>query len=153
MYLPLTTLEEAWGDSDDLKDEIEPYKTNNKYIDETFQEKYLTSHVIPKSSNIDRHQNRIVHTIPSRIDVPLFDRKLIETLMSKSPQDRTMLVTKLLREHYVSSKQTTKPTDNIEYYQYATNNTNDSDSNLVTILFIVLIFIFIDKLVTVWNNS
>lgn len=153
MQLPLTSIKEAWGVStlDDRSDtSVLPKRAKNL--------------LVQKPQFVDMHPNSIQPAVQNRMDIALFDKWLIDKMTSALPQDRTLLVSQLLRSHFSMPKapeQYTQPMspfehsggERIEYFKAGNQKPLDQNEQLLGILTLTFFFILLDKLISIWNKS
>jgi hypothetical protein len=155
MYLPLTSIKDAWGVSS-LEEEKPVKNANAIKSDDTINQHSLLN----SASQLNEHPNYITNTTPTRVDVSIFDKDLVVALSQMSPQDRTLFVSNQLRnkETQLQIKTQIQPQgDTMEYYRPLTNNNDNikpTDSvHLWRLVTFVMILMLIDKLLSIWKNS
>lgn len=150
MNLNFTSIEDAWGEP--------PNYTNPR-----FQEAQLDKYMTPKSSQIRHfHPNNIVESVPTRIDVAIYDPNVIDKLYNKTPENRTLFVTDLIRRFFLGKQKSNSPQEQQplvnkkEYYVHPTCTSfidslyDRTGDMLMIVLFIVLL---VDKLLSILKNS
>lgn len=159
MNLNLTSIEEAWG-------------KGGVYTHPEFQQAQLDKYMVPKSSQIlgEFHPNNITESIPTRMDVSVYDQNVIRKLYNKTPENRTLFVTDLIRRHFVRPATTTttnshpeptttttttpkhRPSKTKEYYMHerCLSWFDDNGDWMIIALFVVLL---LDKFLTILKNS
>ena len=176
MYLPLTSIQDAWGVST-LEDRSDTAILTNRFHGEG--RNHLPGNnnngfLEQQQSNSSTHPNAIQEPIQGRMDIPVFDRAVIESMKNQPQQDRTHLVTKLLRTYFTSltaTKPTTTVTNrshipttyaspkpkktSVEYYKSSSSVTDNGENaeKLLSIMTLMLLFILADKLFVIWNKS
>lgn len=161
MNLNLTSIEEAWGAGD-----------IQSYTEPDFQQAQLNKYMVPKSSQIRQfHPNNITESVPTRMDVSVYDPNVIRKLYNKTPENRTFFVTDLIRRHFsrpvaknVEPHQQPEPQQpgasperavrrSKEYYLHERCMSWFDDNAgewMIIVLFIVLL---LDKFLTILKNS
>tara|TARA_Y100000389_G_scaffold134961_1_gene132482 strand:+ start:27634 stop:28071 length:438 start_codon:yes stop_codon:yes gene_type:complete len=145
MIIPLTPIEEAWGNS--LKIEtpssrpaVHSYQQVTGYVEDDPNHLYK----IP------------THFVPNTLDVTLKNKDVISQLLPLTSNKRTDLITNLIIKFFnpftdssSSSTVVNESSDHkkTEYYKVDDNQTVDM------IIVILLLYILIDKFMTVWSRS
>lgn len=152
MNLNLTSIEEAWGGV-------------QSYTKPDFQQAQLNKYMVPKSSQLHEfHPNNITESVPTRMDVSIFDQGVIRKMYNKTPENRSLFVTDLIRRHFLrpvrnvepTPKSETQPTrESKEYYLHdrymSWFETYVGDGEwMIIVLFVVLL---LDKFLTILKNS
>ena len=155
MNLNLTSLEEAWGVSDREVNSV------NHYMNPTHQSTHLRKYVTPiqaGSSQIS-HPNAITQSLPTRMDVAIYDKNIIKKLHTQTSDNITLFVTNLIRRYFTKpEKQTEQPDrdDRIEFYEkprclsWFESSTDNYGDLMIILLFVLLL---IDKMLTIFKNS
>jgi hypothetical protein len=102
MYLPLTSIEDAWG-SNSVPVDTQPPQPN-RYNTPDYQKQFLQEHGhIANEANVGAFNPKTQiddllidkqHVLPTRVDVPLFNKKLVEVLLRMEKPERTEYVTR-----------------------------------------------------------
>lgn len=174
MYLPLTSIQDAWGvstledrsDTAILTNRYENPPKNNSGFQRDIQRDNQRDNPRDNNGFLEQQQTNITHPntiqepIQGRMDIPVFDRSIIETMKKKPQQDRTHLITKLLRAYFTNPPETkvvknipTNPKPSVEYYKSSPGVNNVDAETLLSIMTLMLIFILADKLFVIWNKS
>lgn len=168
MYLPLTSIQDAWGVSS-LEDARPPPRTTNNHAARmaSYQPQAIMGaqqqpmqskqqqHQLTKPDyehNAEHHPNYIVQPEQTRVDVALFDKRIVSVLSGMTPQDRTMHVTKALR----GETTTDIPLETREYFKPPKSMSMEPcvvDQQLWGMVMFVMIFILMDKLIGIWKKS
>jgi hypothetical protein len=151
MNLNLKPIEEAWGSGGDVR---------SYYTKPDFQQAQLNKYMVPKSSQIRGfHPNNITESVPTRMDVSVYDQNVIRKLYNKTPENRTLFVTDLIRRHFGSRPSVAKNVDEPspkakEYYLHERCMSWFDDNNagewMIIVLFVVLL---LDKFLMILKNS
>jgi hypothetical protein len=126
MYLPLTSIQDAWGvpsleleegnSSNGNKTPVvlsrmtnQPQNTqtqtqtqrngNNHPTPTPTPTPIIANNLYAVSTDVKQHPNYISEPEPTRVDVALFDRTIVSTLYGMSPQNRTMYITEAVRNN------------------------------------------------------
>lgn len=147
MILPLTPIAEAWGENDIMnikspqKCDLIQNNCNNTDNNNTYATVQDTT-----------------GTPPDRINVTITDTRLIQKLYDRSVTEQTNIVIVALNNYF--KKATNIIDDKIEYFRNSTTTTtpngssssSDNDS-FKLIMLCILILIFVDKIMNVWNAT
>lgn len=149
MYLPLTSIQDAWG-VPSLEEgnkaparslttnkpsmiavmPVQPQNTHTQTQTQMQMQRNGTpvaNHLYAVPTEVEQHPNYIIEPEPTRVDVALFDRMIVSTLYGMSPQDRTMYVTEALRNNNneaLTPSVETEPVSQREYFKPQLQNTN-----------------------------
>ena len=153
MIIPLTPIRDAWGGVEPAV--AEPPKPT------------MSSQQTPPSPVVGYSPSTAFDTykipeeyVPTAMDVTVYDRDVIRSLMPMTSNKRSDLVTKLLGVFFGDSEnnqqQGSPVNDRVEYFRgYAPrNNNHDNDVDSVHLIIMVLLaYILIDKLTTIWART
>ena len=160
MQLPLTSIKDAWGVVT-LDDRSDTSIVNNRRINKTKPRLMESS---GGGSGGSMHPNSIQQPVQNRMDIAVFDKWVIDKMATSPPQDRTLLVSQLLRSHLSAPPTPLKYTqpmspfehsggERVEYFTPTGNRPDDPNEQLLGILTLTLFFILFDKLLSIWNKS
>tara|TARA_Y100000389_G_scaffold185416_1_gene204786 strand:+ start:867 stop:1310 length:444 start_codon:yes stop_codon:yes gene_type:complete len=147
MIIPLTPIRDAWGG-------VEP--AEQQPVSSTPQTPSQRSPVIGYSPSTAFDTYKLPEDyVPNAMDVTVYDRDVINSLMPMTSNKRSDLVTEVLRVFFGDSTNNKPdlPKDRVEYFRgYPQNNNNDVDS-VHLIIMVLLTYILIDKLTTIWART
>lgn len=148
MIIPLTPIRDAWGG-------VEPAEQPPS-VSSTQQTPSQRSPVIGYSPSTAFDTYKLPEDyVPNAMDVTVYDRDVINSLMPMTSNKRSDLVTEVLRVFFGDSTNNKQdlPKDRVEYFRgYPPNNNSDVDS-VHLIIMVLLTYILIDKLTTIWART
>ena len=152
MIIPLTPIRDAWGGVEPAV--AEPPKQSPP------QQQTPPSPVIGYSPSTAFDTYKIPEDyVPTAMDVTVYDRDVIRSLIPMTSNKRSDLVTELLGVFFGDStnnqQQGSPVNDRVEYFRGVAprnNNNNDVDS-VHLIIMVLLAYILIDKLTTIWART
>ena len=153
MIIPLTPIRDAWGG-------VEPAFTaaNEPQKQSPPQQQVPSSQVIGYSPSTAFDTYKIPEDyVPTAMDVTVYDRDVIRSLMPLTSNKRSDLVTELLGVFFGDSTNKDDPSrkgDRVEYFRGYRHRNNNTDVDSVHLIIMVLLaYILIDKLTTIWART
>jgi hypothetical protein len=154
MIIPLTPIRDAWGGVEPAVSNVEPPKPIMSP-----QQQTPPSQVLGYSPSTAFDTYKIPEDyVPNAMDVTVYDQDVIRSLMPMTSNKRSDLVTELLGVFFGDSTnnkhQDPSVNDRVEYFRGVAprNNNNDVDS-VHLIIMVLLAYILIDKLTTIWART
>jgi hypothetical protein len=148
MIIPLTPIRDAWGG-------VEP--AEQQTVSSTQQTPSQRSPVIGYSPSTAFDTYKIPEDyVPNAMDVTVYDRDVINSLMPLTSNKRSDLVTEVLRVFFGDSTNNKQDLskDRVEYFRGVAPKTNNNDVDSVHLIIMVLLaYILIDKLTTIWART
>jgi hypothetical protein len=152
MIIPLTPIRDAWGG-------VEPAVAEPPKPIMSPQQQTPPSQVLGYSPSTAFDTYKIPEDyVPNAMDVTVYDQDVIRSLMPMTSNKRSDLVTELLGVFFGNStnnkRQDPSVNDRVEYFRGVAprNNNNDVDS-VHLIIMVLLAYILIDKLTTIWART
>ena len=154
MIIPLTPIRDAWGG-------VEPAVAAAHEPPKPIMSSQQTSPpvvVYSPSTAFDTYKIPEDY-VPTAMDVTVYDHNVIRSLMPMTSNKRSDLVTELLGVFFGDStnnqQQNSAVNDRVEYFRgVAPRNTNNNDVDSVHLIIMVLLaYILIDKLTTIWART
>ena len=157
MIIPLTPIRDAWGG-------VEPAFTaaNEPQKQSPPQQQVPPSQVIGYSPSTAFDTYKIPEDyVPAAMDVTVYDRDVIRSLMPMTSNKRSDLVTELLGVFFGDSTNNSdnkddpsRKGDRVEYFRGYHHRNNNTDVDSVHLIIMVLLaYILIDKLTTIWART
>ena len=149
MIIPLTPIRDAWGGVEPAV--AEPPKQSPP------QQQTPPSPVIGYSPSTAFDTYKIPEDyVPTAMDVTVYDRDVIRSLIPMTSNKRSDLVTEVLRVFFGDSTNNKQDLskDRVEYFRGVAPKTNNNDVDSVHLIIMVLLaYILIDKLTTIWART
>ena len=164
MIIPLTPIRDAWGGVEPaFASAYEPQKPN-QIMSPSPSPPQQTPHAqvtgYSPSTAFDTYKIPEDY-IPNAMDVTVYDRDVIRSLIPMTSNKRSDLVTELLSVFFGDSTNNSdnkddpsRKEDRVEYFRgyHPRNNNTDTDS-VHLIIMMLLAYILIDKITTIWART
>jgi hypothetical protein len=155
MIIPLTPIRDAWGGVEPaVAAAYEPQKPTTPIM----SSQQTSPPVVGYSPSTAFDTYKIAEDyVPNAMDVTVYDRDVIRSLMPMTSNKRSDLVTELLGVFFGDSTNINNrqdpSNDRVEYFRgVAMKNNKDVDSVHLVIM-VLLAYILIDKLTTIWART